>query len=64
MNRLYRSRKDRMIGGVCAGLGEYFQMDYVIIRLIWVLTILLAGTGVLAYLIALIAIPENSFYLR
>ncbi len=64
MNRLYRSRKDRMIGGVCAGLGEYFQMDYVIIRLIWVLTILLAGTGVLAYLIAWIAIPEKPFDLR
>jgi len=57
--RLYRSRKDRVIGGVCGGLGGYLQMDPVIVRLIWLATVLLGGTGVLAYLVAWILIPES-----
>ena len=57
--QLYRSRTNRKIAGVCGGLGEYMNLDPTIIRLIWVLLILCAGTGLLAYLIAALIIPEN-----
>ena len=60
IKRLYRSRKDRMLGGVCGGLAEYFEVDPTIIRLAWViLTLLSLGAGVIAYLIACIVIPEK-----
>ena len=57
--QLYRSRTNRKIAGVCGGLGEYMNLDPTIIRLIWVLLILCAGTGLLAYLIAALIIREN-----
>jgi len=56
--RLYRSNKDRMLGGVCGGLGEYFDVDPTIVRLIAVV-FALTGAGVLAYIIAWIIIPEQ-----
>ncbi|MFH1001123.1 MAG: PspC domain-containing protein, partial [Bacteroidota bacterium] len=49
-----------VIGGVCSGLGDYFNIDKVIIRLIWVFSIIFAGFGLLAYLIAWIAIPSDN----
>lgn len=57
--RLYRSRRDRVIGGVCGGLGGYFNVDPSILRVVWLLTVLLGGTGLLAYLISWIIIPES-----
>ena len=57
--RLYRSRKDKVIAGVCGGLGGYINMDPVLIRIIWLATVVLGGTGLLAYLIAWILIPES-----
>lgn len=57
--RLYRSQSNRKIAGVCGGIGEYLNLDPTIIRLIWVLLVLCAGTGLLAYLIAALIIPEN-----
>ena len=60
IKRLYRSRKDRMLCGVCGGLAEYFDVDPTIIRLAWViLTLLSLGAGVIAYLIACVVIPEK-----
>jgi phage shock protein C len=60
MKRLYRSRKDRMLGGVCGGLGEHIDVDPTIIRVVWaVVTLLTIGTGLLAYIIAWILIPEE-----
>ena len=59
VRRLYRSRKDAILGGVCGGMGEYFNIDPVIIRLLWVLFSLVYGSGILAYLIAWIVIPKN-----
>lgn len=56
--KLYKSRDNRMISGVCAGIAEYFNMDPTIIRLAWVLFSLLGGDGVLGYIIAAIVIPE------
>lgn len=59
MKRLYRSAKNRIIAGVCGGLGEYFGIDPVIIRLIWILFCLAGGFGILFYIIAWIIIPRN-----
>lgn len=56
--RLFRSRMNRQVGGVCGGLAEYFAVDPTIIRLIWAVSILVFGTGLLAYVIAWIVIPE------
>ncbi len=57
--RLYRSRNQRMICGVCGGIAEYFNIDPTIIRLAWVLFSLAGGSGILVYLIAAIIIPED-----
>ena len=56
--KLYKSRDNRMISGVCAGIAEYFNMDPTIIRLACVLFSLLGGSGLLGYIIAAIVIPE------
>ncbi len=55
--RLYRSRSGKMIGGVCTGLGEYFDLDPVLIRLLFVVFIFLNGMGLLAYIILWIVVP-------
>ena len=57
--RLYRSKNNSMIAGVCGGLGEYLDIDPTFIRLLWVLFILAGGSGVLAYIIAWIVIPQH-----
>lgn len=56
--KLTKSRNDRKLCGVCGGLAEYLNLDSTIVRLIWVLLVLAAGTGVLAYLIAALIMPE------
>ena len=58
--RLHRSSKDKMICGVCGGLGEYLDVDPTLIRLIWVLLTCWAGMSILAYLIAASIIPMES----
>jgi len=59
--RLYRSKSDRMIWGVCGGLAKYFDMDPTIIRVIAVLSIFLGSLGIWAYIILAIVVPlENS----
>ncbi len=55
--RLYRSRTEKMIAGVCGGLGEYLGIDPTIVRIVWVLISLMAGVGVLLYLILWVVIP-------
>ena len=56
--RLYRSRTDRKIAGVCGGIAEYFDIDPVIIRVLCLVAVCCAGSGLLAYIIALIVIPQ------
>ena len=58
MKKLYRSKSNCMIAGVCAGVAEYLNIDPTIVRLIWAL-IGLSGAGIVAYLIAAIIIPEK-----
>ena len=57
--KLYRSKINKKICGVCGGIAEYLNMDPTIIRLILVLLTLAGGSGVLAYIIAAFIIPEN-----
>lgn len=60
IKRLYRSRKDRVLGGVCGGIAEYLDVDPVVVRLIWaIVTLISMGLGLLAYLIAWVIIPEE-----
>jgi phage shock protein C len=59
VKRLYRSGKERILGGVCGGLGEYFNVDPTIIRLIWILFVFLYGIGLLFYFICWFIIPRN-----
>ncbi|MFZ2497350.1 MAG: PspC domain-containing protein [Methanosarcina sp.] len=59
MNKLYRSKSDRIIAGVCGGLGEYFQIDPTIVRLLWVFFSLSGGAGVVAYILAWAITPEE-----
>ncbi len=60
IKRLYRSRSDRVLAGVCGGIGKYLGVDPVAIRLVWAISILFMGTGILAYIIAWIIIPEET----
>lgn len=57
--QLYLSRDNRVIGGVAGGIAEYFEIDPTIVRLIIIVTALVAGSGVIAYLIAWIIMPEQ-----
>jgi len=59
--RLYKSTKDRKICGVCAGIAEYFNIDPTIVRLIEAVLVLCCGTGLLAYIIAAIVLPDAPF---
>lgn len=61
MKRIYRSSRDRKIGGVCGGIAEYFNIDPTIVRLIWAVLVLAYGTGVLAYVLAWIIIPDDPY---
>ena len=56
--KLYRSDTDKMICGVCGGLGEYFNVDSTIIRLVWAIFTCM-GPGILAYIVAAIIIPRQ-----
>ncbi|OGO13425.1 MAG: hypothetical protein A2Y93_05715 [Chloroflexi bacterium RBG_13_68_17] len=55
--RLYRSLRQRMIGGVCGGLGEYLAIDPTLIRVLFILAAIFGGHGVLLYLILLLLVP-------
>ncbi len=59
--KLYRSDINKVIAGVCGGLGEYFNIDPVIIRLAFVVFVFAGGSGVLGYIIAWIVIPRRPF---
>ena len=59
VKKLYRSKKNKVMGGVCGGIGEYFDIDPVVIRLIWLLAIFFRGMGVVTYLVAWLVIPKK-----
>jgi len=57
--KLYRSRADRRIGGVCGGLAKYFNIDATLVRLLFLLGLLFVGGTFFAYIILMIVIPEE-----
>lgn len=57
--RLYRSGRDKMIGGVCGGFADYFNVDVTLIRLVALVSLFMGGVGFFAYIVALIIIPLN-----
>lgn len=57
--RLYRSRTDRMIAGVCGGLADYFDVDPTLVRIAFVVLFFLHGVGLLAYIILAIVLPQK-----
>ena len=56
--KLTKSQTNRMLCGVCAGLAEYFGIDPTVVRLLWVILTFCGGSGIIAYIIAAIIIPE------
>lgn len=57
--KLYRSRTNRVLGGVCAGIGEYLEIDPIIIRILALVLLFSLGTGILLYICAWILIPQE-----
>ena len=60
--KLYRSNSNKLVAGVCGGIGEYLNVDPTLVRLIWVLFCCMGGSGFLAYMIAAIIIPSRPEY--
>ncbi len=59
IKRLYRSRDQRMLFGVCGGIGEYFDFDPTLVRLIFIIFALVFGSGILLYILMWLIIPEE-----
>lgn len=64
--QLYRSRENRMIGGVCGGLGEYFDIDPTLVRILFVFGAFLGFPGALAlvYLVMLVLVPQEGLQIQ
>jgi phage shock protein C len=60
MEKLYRSEKNKILGGVCGGLGPYLDIDPNIIRILWIIFCLFYGVGILVYIIAWLILPTES----
>ncbi len=58
-SKLYRSSENRFLGGVCGGIADYFDIDVTLVRLGWVFFTLIGGAGIIAYILALIIVPEE-----
>lgn len=57
--RLYKSNKEKLVAGVCGGIAVYFNVDPTLVRLAWILFCALGGSGLLAYIVAAIVIPQE-----
>ena len=57
MKKLYKSRTDKKLAGVCGGIAEYLELDSTVIRLILIFLIIFCGFGILAYIIAALVMP-------
>lgn len=62
--KLYRSEQNRVIGGVCGGIGEYLDTDPTIIRLITAFLILMMGSGIILYILAWLIIPKQFYIIK
>jgi len=59
MKKLYKSTTDKKIDGVCAGIAAYFDLDPTVVRIAWILFAALCGSGILAYILCMIIMPES-----
>ena len=59
MKRLYKSRNDRVLAGVCGGIAEFFGIDPTLVRLAWAVMIFFGGSGLLLYIICALIIPND-----
>ena len=57
--KLYRNTENKMLAGVCSGIADYFNIDPTLVRLGWVLFSLLGGSGILAYIICALIVPND-----
>lgn len=57
--KLYLSRTDKKLAGVCGGIGEYLEIDSTIIKLLWVVSFFMIGLGIFAYIVAAFIIPHR-----
>lgn len=62
--RLYRSKTNKMLAGICGGIAEYFDLDPTLIRLAWVLFSCMGGSGIVAYIICAIIVPREPDYIE
>ena len=62
--KLYRSKTDKKLAGVCGGIAKYLNIDVTIIRLIWAIVSVFAGAGLSAYLVCALVIPEEPDYIE
>ncbi len=62
--KLYRTKQDKKLAGVCGGVAKYFDLDPTVVRLIWAIVCLFAGTGILAYIVCALIIPEEPDYIE
>ena len=60
MKRIYKIEEGRKVCGVCGGLAEYFDIDPTLVRVVWLLAVLGAGVGLVAYLVCAIVFPKKS----
>ena len=61
MKKIYRSKEDRIIAGVCGGFAEYLSIDPTIVRLVWIFFTIFGGVGILAYIFSIILISEKNY---
>ena len=65
MKKLYRKRNDKKIAGVCSGIADYLNIDVTVVRVIWALVTLFSlGTGLIAYLVCALLMPEEPDYIE
>ena len=62
--RLYRSRSDRRVAGVCGGIADYLAIDPTLVRILWVLLGMAGGPGVLLYVILAAVVPEEPEFVQ
>ncbi|MDY5022573.1 MAG: PspC domain-containing protein [Blautia sp.] len=62
--RLYKSNNEKVLVGVCGGIADYFDIDPTLVRLLWVILLMMGGSGILAYIIAAIIIPNEPEYIE
>ena len=63
MNRLMRSRTDRKIAGICGGRAQQNDWDPTVVRLVWLALLIFGGTGILAYIVMWVVVPEEPLFL-